>query len=115
MQEYRHLLPEPIVAVYPQDGTIVATHPFAILDGAPWVDSEQAAAAAVLLKSLLSDQQQSSLARFGFRPTDATVPLGPPIDRLHGADPQVNLVLVEVPDPRVIDAIVQLWEGFTSP
>jgi len=115
MEEYIHLLPEPIVALYPQDGTIVATHPFAILDGAPWVDPEQAAAAAVLRQFLLSDQQQSELASFGFRRTDETAPLEPPIDRAHGVDPQANLVLIEVPDPRVIDAIVELWEGFTSP
>ena len=75
----RYPLPEPIVAVYPQDGTIVSTHPFAILDGAPWVDSEQAAAA-VFLRFLLSDQQQSRLAKSGFRPTDPTASLGPLFD-----------------------------------
>ncbi len=61
MQDSRPLLPEPIVAVYPQDGTIAPTHPFAILDGAPWVTPVQAEAAAVFLQFLLSDQQQSRL------------------------------------------------------
>lgn len=37
--EFGLILPEPIVAVYPQDGTFVPNHPFAILDRAPWVDS----------------------------------------------------------------------------
>ena len=103
------LLPEPIVAVYPQDGTIVATHPFAILDGAPWVEPVQAKAADVFLQFLLSEQQQSRLVDDGLRPTDPTKPLRPPIDPLYGADPEANLALVEVPGTQVIDAIVELW------
>ena len=103
------LLPEPIVAVYPQDGTIVATHPFAILDGAPWVEPVQAEAAAVFLQFLLSDQQQSRLVDDGFRPADPDKPLGPPIDPSNGVDPGANLVLVEVPGTQVIDAVVALW------
>ena len=109
MQESRPLLPEPIVAVYPQDGTIAPTHPIAILDGAPWVTSVQEDAAAVFLQFLLSDQQQSRLVSHGLRPTDPTKPLGPPIDRLHGVDPEANLVLVEVPGTQAIGAIVELW------
>ena len=109
MQESRPLLPEPIVAVYPQDGTIAPTHPFAILDGAPWVTPVQAEAAAVFLQFLLSDQQQSRLVSHGLRPTDPTKPLGPPIDRLHGVDPGANLVLVEVPGTQEMGAIVELW------
>ena len=107
---YRPILPQPIIAVYPQDGTIMATHPFAILDGAPWVDSVQAEAAAAFLRFLLSEQQQSRLVDDGFRPTDPDVALGPPIDPLHGADPETNLVWVEVPGTQVISAIVELWE-----
>lgn len=80
-----------------------------------WGDPDHAAAAAVLQKFLLSDQQQSGLASFGFRRTDETTPLVSPIDRAHGVDPRANLVLIEVPDPRVIDAVVELWEGFTNP
>src|SRR5581483_5527693 len=49
---------EPIVCVYPQDGTILVGHPFAILDGAPWVDADQVAAARVLQRFLLSAEQQ---------------------------------------------------------
>lgn len=108
-RRYSLQIAEPIVAVYPQDGTIDSTHPFAILDGAPWVQPEQAEAAQVFLSFLLSDQQQSRLANFGFRPTDPDAPLETPIDHLHGVDPNANIVLVEVPDPAVIDAVVELW------
>lgn len=109
-ENHGRILPELIVAVYPQDGTIVPTHPFAILDGAPWVESEQAKAAAVFQEFLLSEDRQSRLVDDGFRPADPTRPLESPIDHLHGANPQANLVQVEVPQSQVIDDIVKLWE-----
>ena len=109
MQESRPLLPEPIVAVYPQDGTIVVTHPITILDGAPWVTPEQARAAKIFLGFLLSRQQQSFLLEYGFRPADVDAPLGPPIDPSNGADPEANLVIVEVPGTQAIGAIIELW------
>ena len=36
---------ELLVSIYPQDGTVIAEHPFAIMDQAPWVDSNQVEAA----------------------------------------------------------------------
>jgi len=110
MAEQAPRLPEPIVAVYPQDGTILATHPFTILDGAPWVTPEQVKAAEVFRQFLLSRQQQSLLLRYGFRPADVAVPLGPLIDPTYGANPQAHLVQVEVPHSQVIDAVVKVWE-----
>jgi Ca-activated chloride channel family protein len=47
-------LREPLVSVYPQDGTVVVGHPYAILDGAPWVSDEQAAAAGIFRDYLLT-------------------------------------------------------------
>jgi ABC-type Fe3+ transport system substrate-binding protein len=107
---YDAQLKEPIVAVYPQDGTIVATHPFAILDGAPWVTPDQGRAAAVFLGFLLSDQQQSRLASYGFRPTDPATSIDSPIDPLYGANLRANLVIVEAPGTQVIGAVVELWK-----
>ena len=88
----------------------MATHPFAILHGAPWVDSVQAEAAAVFLQFLQSEQQQQLLlSQYGFHPADVAAPLGPPIDPSNGVDPEANLVLVEVPGTQAIGAIVALW------
>ena len=109
-KEFGPELPEPIVAVYPQDGTIVPTHAFAILDGAPWVEPEQAKAANVFLQFLLSDQQQRRLLSHGLRPAYPDASLGPPIDDRNGANPQANLAPIEVPEPQVILDIVELWE-----
>lgn len=107
-REFGDPLTEPIIAVYPQDGMIVPTHPFAILDGAPWVTSEQAEAAAVFQRFLLSKEQQSRLVDNGFRPTDPTEPLRDPIVRRNGADPQAHIEPIEMPDRPVIDKFVEI-------
>ena len=59
--------------------------------------------------SYADQSKQSRLASHGFRRTDRTASLVWPIDPLNGVDPRVNLVMVEVPDTQVIDAIVELW------
>ena len=102
-------LREPLVSVYPQDGTIVVGHPFAILDGAPWVTGEQGQAAALFRDYLLSGAQQAKVLELGLRPADPAVPLGSPIEPGLGANPDANLVPVQVPDTLVIDRIGEVW------
>lgn len=102
-------LRESMVAVYPQDGTVVVTHPFAILDRAPWVNGEQVKAAETFRKFLLSRQQQSFLLQNGLRPADPAAPLGTPIEPTYGANPQANLKILEMPDILVFDRVVEVW------
>ena len=100
---------EPMVAAYMQDGTIVVTHPFAILDGAPWVTTDQAEAAEIFRDYLLSPEQQQALVPHGLRPADATLPLGSPIEPRYGANPDANLVILDVPDDLVVRRIIEVW------
>jgi Ca-activated chloride channel family protein len=102
-------LREPLVSVYPQDGTIVVGHPIAILDGTPWVNAEQASAAALLRDYLLSADQQAKLAEYGLRPADPAAKPGAPIDASHGANPDANLMPLTVPETLVIDRIGEVW------
>jgi Ca-activated chloride channel homolog len=102
-------LREPLVSVYPQDGTIVVGHPFAILDGASWVSDEQEQAAGVFRDYLMSGAQQAKVLELGLRPADTSVPLTSPIEPGLGANPDANLVAVEVPDTLVIDRIGEVW------
>ena len=102
-------LREPLVSVYPQDGTIVAGHPYAILDGAPWITDEQVQAAGVFRDYLLSKEQQTKLLELGLRPADTSVPLTSPIDPALGANPNANLVGIQMPDTLVIDRIGEVW------
>ena len=102
-------LREPMVAVYPQDGTVVSTHPFAILDGAAWVAPDQLKAAEIFKNFLLSNEQQSLLVKNGLRPANPQTPLGPPFEAAYGANPAAKLVSMEMPDVLVFDRVREVW------
>ena len=102
-------LREPLVSAYPQDGTVVAGHPFAILDGASWVTPDQVKAAGIFRDFLLSKDQQQKVLDLGLRPADQSVPLASPIDPGLGANPNAKLVPVQVPDTLVLDRIGEVW------
>jgi ABC-type Fe3+ transport system substrate-binding protein len=103
-------LREPLVSVYPQDGTVVVGHPYAILDGAPWVSDEQAAAAGIFRDYLLTDGQQRAVLELGLRPADPATPLEAPIELGNGADPDATLVPLAVPDTLAIDRVGEVWQ-----
>lgn len=102
-------LREPVVAFYPQDGTVVAGHPYAILDRAPWVTPDQVEAAQVFRKYLLSREWQEAVLTLGLRPADPAARIGTPIEARYGADPQARLVPVEPPDAAVMERISEVW------
>jgi Ca-activated chloride channel family protein len=102
-------LREPLAAVYPQDGTVVVGHPFAILDAAPWVTPEQVAAAKVFGTFLLSKEQQEAVMGIGLRPADPGVKLTSPIDASMGANPEAKFATLEVPETRVIEHLGEVW------
>jgi Ca-activated chloride channel family protein len=108
-QKFAKDLREPIVAVYPQDGTMLVGHPFAILDGAPWATPEQVAAAKVFGRFLLGREQQERVLATGLRPVDAAVKLGPPIAPANGANPDTRVVVLEVPEAAVIERVGEVW------
>jgi Ca-activated chloride channel homolog len=100
---------EPLVAVYPQDGTVVVGHPYAILDAAPWVTAEQKRAAAVFRDFLLARPQQEAVLASGLRPASPDVKLAAPVDATMGANPEARLVALQVPEQRVLDQIGEVW------
>jgi len=108
-------LRELLVAVYPQDGTVIADHTFAIMDRAPWVAEEQVKAAEMFREFLFTTEQQELLLGYGLRPAESTVRLGPPIDAASGANPAANLAPLEVPDVLVVDRIVEVWQDVKKP
>jgi Ca-activated chloride channel homolog len=102
-------LREPLVAIYPRDGTLLVGHPFTILEGAPWVTPDQIAAARIFQRYLLSVEQQQALLATGLRPVTPGVQLGSPIERSYGANPQADLILRDSPESLVVDGIVEVW------
>jgi Ca-activated chloride channel family protein len=95
--------------LYPQDGTMLVGHPFAVLDGAPWVTPQQAAAAKALGQFLQTREQQAHVLATGLRPVDAAVKLGPPIAPANGANPETPIVELEVPEAAVIERVGEVW------
>lgn len=102
-------LREPIVAIYPQDGTILSGHPFAILDGAPWVNGEQVEAAKLFRDFLLTAEQQEAVVGLGLRPANPAVKIGSPIVTGNGVNPKAKLVTLSLPDVLVMDRITEVW------
>jgi Ca-activated chloride channel family protein len=102
-------LREPLVAAYPQDGTIVAEHPFAILDGAEWVTPEQVQAATLFREFLLSEGRQAAVRESGLRPANPAAPAMPPIEARFGAVPGATITSITPPDVLVLDRLTEVW------
>ncbi len=109
IESYSKSPPLPLVAIYPVEGTFWSDHPYAVLD-APWVTAEQREAAAVFLAYLKAKPQQERAMALGFRPVDAAIPIGAPIDVAHGVDPKQPETLLEVPDAATLQALLETWK-----
>lgn len=101
--------PEKLVALYPKEGTFVHDHPFAV-PNAPWVTDEQRAAAKVFTDYNLTKDVQLKVLESGFRPANATVPIGAPISAENGVDPAQPKTLLAVPDPATLATIQNSWQ-----
>ncbi len=105
---YPHL-PYPVVSIYPQEGTFLSDHPFAILQGS-WVTQAKKTSALAFRNFLLSRAQQEKALQYGFRPADTTIPLIAPLDSTHGIDVNQPRTLLQVPNADVVKAIKSSWD-----
>lgn len=107
--------PFPVVAVYPREGTFWSDHPYAILN-LPSVTPEIREAAEAFKAYLLSpERQRTAMTRFGFRPTDPSIALGPPLDAAHGLDPQQPQNVLPNPTVSVTRRIIDGFEDVKRP
>lgn len=100
--------PEPLVALYPREGTFWHEHPFGIVN-APWVTDEQREAARIFTDYVLTPAVQERIMAQGFRPANPDVPLGFPFVEQNGVSPEGPRTVLDVPSPEVIAAIQQSW------
>jgi Ca-activated chloride channel family protein len=100
-------LPQPIVAVYPREGTFWSDHPVGVVDR-DWVGPEERDAAERYIAFLLARPQQEKALKHGFRPADVDVPLGSTFAR-PGLDPGEPKTTLRVPEAKVLAAVLQLW------
>ena len=98
----------PLVAIYPEEGTLYSDNPFIILD-TEWVDADERAAAEQFEAFVQLPENQQQVLAFGFRPNNPDVALADPISEANGVDPTQPQAELEVPRPDVLVAILESW------
>jgi Ca-activated chloride channel family protein len=98
----------PLVAIYPEEGTLFSDSPFIVLD-TEWVDADEKAAAALFEEYVQQPENQAKVLEFGFRPNNPAVPLADPIVAANGVDPAQPTTELEVPSPEVLIGILDSW------
>jgi Ca-activated chloride channel family protein len=89
---------EPLVAVYPENGTLFTDHPFVILN-ASWVEPWQKEVAEQYLSFLLSEEIQQKAQQYGFRPANPEVPLNTSIFN------EANGVRADITDVPILNSL----------
>jgi Ca-activated chloride channel family protein len=104
----------PLVAIYPDEGTLYSDNPLYVLD-ADWVDEDEAAAAKLFVSFVQQRDNQQKILKYGFRPGNPDVALGSPIDESNGVDPNEPQTLLEVPGPEVLTQLLDDWQDQRKP
>ncbi len=106
--------PQPrLVAIYPKEGTVHSDNPFLLLD-APWVSPAEAEGARRFRRFLAEEITPELAAEFGFRSPDSReVP--EPLTPENGVDPGQPKRLLDLPEPRVLDAVRRTWREDRKP
>jgi Ca-activated chloride channel family protein len=99
---------DPLVAIYPSEGTLYSDSPFIVLN-TDWVDADEKAAAALFQDYVQQPDNQRKVLTYGFRPNNASVPLADPIVAANGVDPNQPTATLEVPEPDVLVGILDSW------
>jgi Ca-activated chloride channel family protein len=99
---------EPLVAIYPKEGTLYSNHPLFVLD-ADWVSGEEREAADLFVEFAGTAENQEKVLRYGFRPGNPDVPVGDPISEANGVNPATPETLLEVPQPAVLADLLDDW------
>jgi Ca-activated chloride channel family protein len=104
-----------LVAVYPEDGTLLSNHPFVILD-APWVDGWQEFAAREYLRYLLQEENQDKAQEYGFRPANTSVPLNPEVfNEKNGVDFEIQVPIYRPMSGEVMKTLFTVWPSVKNP
>jgi Ca-activated chloride channel family protein len=98
---------EPLVAIYPREGTLIADHPYVVLN-LPWVDGAKRRAASDFLEYLQGPEAQSRFKKAALRGYDADP--GPEITTANYLDPTQPRRELVPPIPAVVSAIQASWK-----
>ncbi|MDX1412561.1 MAG: substrate-binding domain-containing protein [Candidatus Promineifilaceae bacterium] len=101
-----------LVAIYPLEGTFMATHPACINEVS---EPNNAEAAAIFRDFLTSAEAQSAALAAGLRPINPAVPMGPPIVPANGVNAEQPQRIFESPTADTVYAIQELWQSARRP
>jgi Ca-activated chloride channel family protein len=104
-------MPVPLVGIYPKEGTFFHDNPFIILNG-DWVSPSQRQAATMFKDFLLLPDNQKNALSLGFRPANPDVQMGDPFTPTFGVDPTQPKTVLEVPQPKVLVGVKDLWSAY---
>jgi Ca-activated chloride channel family protein len=99
----------PLVAIYPEEGTVYSDNPLYVLD-AEWVDDAEAEGAQRFIDFVQEPANQEKVLEYGFRPGNPDVAIASPISADLGVDPDQPQTLLEVPEPAVLARLLDDWE-----
>lgn len=104
-----------LVAIYPQDGTLLSDHPYVIVN-APWVDNWQRFAAAQYLFYLLESQTQEKAQRHGFRPANPSVPLDEDVfSEENGVQYEIRVPILKPLPGEAMETLFTVWPDVKHP
>ncbi len=104
----------PLVAIYPEEGTVYSDNPLYVLD-ASWVDSAQKKGAGRFVDFLDQTDNQKKILKFGFRPGNPKVAVSSPINERNGVDPTQPQTLLGIPEPEVLVQLLDDWQDQRKP
>ncbi len=102
---------DPLVALYPREGTLWEDHPLALLDD-PLVTDNQRRTFQALADFLRQPTQQQFILSQGYRPADLNIPIdGPdsPLTAANGVDPREPQTTLQMPGPGVVQVVQNVW------
>jgi Ca-activated chloride channel family protein len=104
----------PLVAIYPEEGTLYSDNPFFVLD-AEWVSDTERDGAELFQEFVQEPDNQEQVLEFGFRPGNPDVAIADPITADLGVDPDQPQTLLEVPSPPVMIELLDRWDEQRKP
>lgn len=104
----------PLVAIYPEEGTLYSDNPFFVLD-ADWISDTQREGAARFADFVQEPANQERVLEYGFRPGNPDVAVGAPVTPENGVDPDQPQTLLEVPEPPVMIELLDRWDEQRKP
>ncbi len=104
-----------LVAVYPQEGTLLSDHPYVILN-ASWVDKWQKFAAAQYLFYLLQEENQDKAQLHGFRPANPSVPINKNIfNEQNGVEFEIRVPIFKPLSGEAMETLFTVWPYVRNP